>query len=60
MTITRVDLASGARKQVLAFSPPDPAGHIQIRRACVTPDARAFAFSYEKKLSELYLVEGLK
>jgi hypothetical protein len=60
VTIARLDLASGARTQVMSFTPPDPAGHVQTRRVCVTPDASAFAFSYEKKLSELYLVEGLK
>ncbi len=60
VTITRLDLATGARKKVMSLAPPDPAGHIQVRRVCMTPDARAFAFTYEKKLSELYLVEGLR
>ena len=55
-----MDLARGTRTQVAAFTPPDPAGHIQVRRVFMTPDARAFVFSYEKKLSELYLVEGLR
>jgi serine/threonine protein kinase len=59
VTITRLDLKSGGRKQVLAFSPPDPEGHIQTRGIYMTPDSRAFVFTYEKKLSELYLVEGL-
>ena len=58
VTITRLDLKSGARKQILAFTPPDPAGHIQTRGVFMTPDAGAFAFTCEKKLSELYLVEG--
>ena len=60
VTISRVDLVTGARKQIMSLKPPDPAGHIQVRRLCMTPDARVFAFTYEKKLSELYLVEGLK
>jgi tRNA A-37 threonylcarbamoyl transferase component Bud32 len=59
VTITRLDLKSGSRKQILTFSPPDPGGHIQTRGVYLTPDARASAFTYEKKLSELYLVEGL-
>ena len=60
VTITRLDLKSSVRSQILAFTPPDPAGHIQTRGVFMSPDARAFAFTYEKKLSELYLVEGLK
>jgi hypothetical protein len=60
VAITRLDLASGRRTPVLAFTPPDPAGHLQTRGVFMTPDARAFAFTCEKKLSELYLVEGLK
>jgi tRNA A-37 threonylcarbamoyl transferase component Bud32 len=58
--ITRLDLARGLRSPVLSFMPPDPAGHLQTRGVFMTPDARAFAFTCEKKLSELYLVEGLK
>ncbi len=60
VTITRLDLKSGSRKQILAFTPPDPEGHIQTRGVYVNPDASAFAFTYEKKLSELFLVEGLR
>ena len=60
VTLTRVDLRTGARKPLLAFTPPDPAGHLQTRGVFVTPDARAFAFTYDRQLSELYLVEGLR
>ncbi len=60
VTLTRLDLRTGARQQIMAFTPPDPAGHIQTRGVFINPEARAFAFTYDKKLSELYLVEGLK
>jgi hypothetical protein len=60
VTITRLDPATGARTFVLAFTPPDPVGHLQTRGVFMTPDARAFVFGYEKKLSELYLVQGLE
>jgi hypothetical protein len=60
VTISRLELASGARKSIISFTPPDPAGLIHTRGSYVTPDAQAFAFTYEKKLSELYLVEGLQ
>ncbi|HJW34740.1 MAG TPA: serine/threonine-protein kinase [Holophagaceae bacterium] len=60
VALTRVELATGARKQVLAFTPPDAAGQVQTRGVFMSLDAKVFAFTYEKKLSELYLVEGLK
>ncbi len=60
VTLTRIDLATGARRPVLAFAPPDAAGHVQTRGVFVSPEAKVFAFTYEKKLSDLYLVEGLR
>ena len=56
---TRLDLASGGRVPVRSFSPPDPAGHLQIRSVFMTPDARTIAYTYDRRLSELFLVEGL-
>ena len=60
VVITRLDLRTAARRVLLAFTPPDPAGHLQTRSVFATPDARAFAFTYDQQLSELYLVEGLR
>ncbi len=60
VTITRLDPKLGTRKQVLTFRPPDIEGHIQTRGVYMSPDAHAFAFTYEKKVSELFLVEGLR
>ena len=60
VTVTRLDLATGARTPVVSFTPPDLAGHLFTFGVFVTPDARSFAFTYLKKLSELYLVEGLR
>jgi hypothetical protein len=60
VSIARLDPDRGTRTPVLAWTPPDPAGHLQTRGVFMTGDARAFAFTWEKKLSELYLVEGLR
>jgi len=59
VVIWRLDPVSGARVQVRTFSPPDPAGHLQIRTVFLTPDARTAAYTYDRKLSELFRVEGL-
>ena len=56
----RLDPATGARTQVRSFTPPDPSGHLQIRTVFLTPDLSTVAYTYDRKLSELFRVEGLK
>lgn len=60
LTVDRLDPATGHRVEVHRFMPPDPSGYLQTRTVWMTPDARTFAFTYDRKLSELYLVEGLR
>ena len=60
VTITRLDPATGARALVQTLALPDPAGHQQVRDVFLTPDARTFAFDFDRKLSELYLVVGVR
>jgi serine/threonine protein kinase len=57
--ILRLDLATGARIKLQTFMPPDPAGHLQIRSIFMTPDAKTVAYTYDRKLSELFQVNGL-
>jgi len=59
VAIDRLDLRTGARVPVRTFTPPDPAGHLQVRSVFMTPDARVFAYTWDRKLSELFLVDGL-
>jgi hypothetical protein len=59
VTITRLDLRSEARKVVTSFSPLDPAGFLECRDAYASTDGRTFAFSLQKRLSDLYLVDNL-
>ena len=58
--ITRLDPASGARTQVREIMPTNPSGMSGIRSFVMTPDARHLAYNYVRKLSDLYLIEGLK
>jgi len=60
VAITRLDLAGGTRKAILDFSPPEPAGHIVTLGVFMTPDAKVFAFTYGKKLSQVYLMNGVR
>ena len=57
--IARVHLDSGRREVVRRLIPPDPAGLSDILRVVMTPDGRAYAYSYVRALSALYLVEGI-
>ncbi len=59
VAISRLDLATGARKPVLDFNIPDPAGYQGCPEVSMSADGRVFALSYRKNLSELYLVDGL-
>ena len=58
--VDRVDLATGRRTRVFTILPADPVGIPGIQGLSITPDARAYAYNVTRKLSELYLVEGLK
>jgi hypothetical protein len=40
--------------------PPDPVGVQGIQVLLLTPDASAYAYNVTRKLSELYVVEGLR
>ena len=57
--LNRVDLATGTRHPVFTFRPTDPSGLLLIRNIYTTVDARIFALSYVRELSNLYLAEGL-
>ena len=59
MQIFRLELGSGRRSLWKELQPPDPAGLEQID-AYVTPDGSAYAYGYQRILSELYLVDGLR
>lgn len=59
-SIARLDLASGERRPWRRLRPPDATGLQPITEARVTPDGRLYAYSYERVLSELFLVGGLR
>jgi WD40 repeat protein len=58
--IYRIDLSSGKREIWKELSPLDPAGVFSIDPVLLTPDGKAYVYSYRRMLSELYLVEGVK
>ncbi|HEX2455119.1 MAG TPA: hypothetical protein VHI99_15565 [Vicinamibacterales bacterium] len=62
--IYRIELATGHRELWKELMPADPAGVIdvgaQVGKVVLTPDAKAYAYSYVRWLCELELVNGLK
>ncbi len=58
--VVRWDPLTGARRPFLQITPSDPSGVWGISFLAVTPSGNAYAYSVRRKLSDLYLVEGLK
>ena len=60
MRIFRFELATGKKTLVKEFMPADPGGITGMSSVTMTPDAGILAFGYRRRISELFLVEGLK
>jgi Tol biopolymer transport system component len=58
--VSLVDVASGARTPWKTLAPNDRAGLLGVNNIHITPDGKAYAYSYGRAISELYLVTGLK
>ena len=59
--VYRLDLATGRRQLWKQLAPPDLAGaETYFTRVLITPDEKSYAYSYDRLLSELYVVEGLR
>ena len=60
VTISRIDSVTGKRTTWKQIALDDPAGVDAIESVAITPDEKSFVYSYRRRLSDLYLVEGLK
>jgi dipeptidyl aminopeptidase/acylaminoacyl peptidase len=58
--IMKLDIATGRRQTLHTLVPPDTAGVYSIIEVRVTPAGHAYAYSYSRLLSQLYLVRDLK
>jgi hypothetical protein len=57
--VYRLDWKSGRRELFREYRPVDPNG-LAVNLALVAPDGSASVYSYVRRQSELYLVEGLR
>jgi hypothetical protein len=57
--IVRVDVSTGQRVVIKELVPSDPLAQASAYTV-ITPDEKSYACAYSRRLSELYLVEGLR
>jgi len=60
VAVDRLDLQTGRWERWTEIRPPDPAGVKGISRFAVTRKGDAYAYSYERRLSDLYVVDGVR
>jgi eukaryotic-like serine/threonine-protein kinase len=58
--VFQIDITSGSRKLWKELNPPDPSGINFIRTPHISADGKAYAYNYNRVLSNLYLVDGLR
>ncbi len=58
--VYRLDVASGKRELVATLAPDDLAGVTAIVNVRMTPDGKSYAYSFDRELSDLFLVEGVR
>jgi dipeptidyl aminopeptidase/acylaminoacyl peptidase len=58
--VVRVRVASGERVPWRGFSPGDPTGVVHVLSTRIAADGGAYAYGYNRVLSELYVAEGLR
>jgi Tol biopolymer transport system component len=60
MKIFRFDVKTGKKELWKTLMPADAAGVADISPVIPTPDGKAYAYTYSRTLSDLYVVEGIK
>jgi hypothetical protein len=59
-SINRLDIATGQRTLLKQLMPLDSAGVQHIGPIRITPDGKTYVYGFQRRLSDLYIVEGLK
>jgi eukaryotic-like serine/threonine-protein kinase len=58
--IYRLNIENGSRELWMSLSPADRTGLDSTSSLRLTPDGKSYAYSYERFISELYMISGLK
>jgi hypothetical protein len=59
LKVQRLDLATGVLAPWKEIMPTDIAGALD-KYMCITPDGNAYAYSVERMMTDLYIVDGLR
>ena len=57
--VSRLDLATGRRELWKELRTPDPVG-VNMRDVAMTPDGQSFAYSFQRDITTLFLIGGLR
>jgi eukaryotic-like serine/threonine-protein kinase len=60
MRVVRVDLNTGKRELFKEIEPPDRSGILSLGPIQITPDGKIYVYGFTRRLSDLYVVEGLR
>jgi eukaryotic-like serine/threonine-protein kinase len=60
IAIERLNVSTGRREPWKTLIPSDPVGVEYLDPPVISPDGRAYCYSYARRHQELYVVEGLK
>jgi len=58
--VYRLDVATGKRELVRTLAPNDSAGVTAIINVRMTPDGKSYAYSFNRELSDLFLVDDVR
>jgi Tol biopolymer transport system component len=58
--VYRLDLSTGKRELVATLAPSDSAGVTAIINVRMTADGKSYAYSFDRELSDPFLVEGVR
>lgn len=58
--VFKINLTTGKRELWKEIMHPDPAGLLYTSVSAITPDGRAYGYTYFRVLSQVYLVENVK
>jgi eukaryotic-like serine/threonine-protein kinase len=59
-TVAKYDIATGKSTVWRTLLPADHAGITAVSNISIAPDERSYAYTYYRRLSELYLISGLR
>ena len=58
--VFKIEIATGRRELWKTIAPADRSGLVGISNIVMTPDARSYAYSYFRILTNLEMAEGLR